>query len=232
MSGIHPPEPMLVPFADGLWTASAPHRFMGLHLGARMTVARLADGSLLVHSPIALSPALKRAIDSLGEVRHVFAPNLYHHVYAGEHQRAWPGAKLHAPRGLAKKRPDLRVDVEHGGSAHPDFEGTLEPHTIEGSELRETVLLHPASRTLVSCDLVEQFSRCDHGPTRLYLKTMGIWQQPGLPVILRAVYRDRRAARRSLDALLSRDFDRVIVAHGDPIERAGPDVLRRVYDWL
>ena len=50
---------------------------------------------------------------------------------------------------------------------------------------------------------------------------------PPLPRILaseitdEAVYRDRRAARRSFDALLERDFDRVIVSHGEPIESGG-----------
>lgn len=227
-------EPVLEPIAEGLWAARAPaHTFMGLRIGARMTVVRLGGGALLVHSPIALTPALRRAIEALGAVRHVFAPNLYHHVYAGEHQRAWPDAKLHAPRGLERKRKDLRIDAVHGEGAPPaDWEGVLEPIAIEGSELRETVLVHAPTRTLVSCDLIEQFSSMDHAPTRLYLKAMGIWQKPGLPPILRAVYRDRRAARRSIDALLERDFERVVLAHGDLVDAGGRDVIRRVYAWL
>lgn len=223
---------MLVPFADGLWVARVPHAFLGIHLGARMTVVRLRDGGLLIHSPIALTPALRAEIERLGAVRHVVAPNLYHHVYAGEHQAAWPDALVHAPARLRAKRKDLRIDAELGARAHADWEGTLDPLPIEGSELAETVLVHAPSRTLVSCDLVERFEQTEHLPSKLYFKAMGIWQKPGLPPILRAVYRDRRAARRSFDALLERDFDRVVISHGEPIESGGREIIRDVYRWL
>ena len=43
---------MLREIAPGLWVAERPHRFAGVELGARMTVIRLADGGLFVHSPV------------------------------------------------------------------------------------------------------------------------------------------------------------------------------------
>ena len=39
--------------------------------------------------------------------------------------------------------------------------------------------------------------------------------------------RDRAAARASLERILAWDFDRVIVAHGDVLERGGHDAARR-----
>ncbi len=50
-----------------LWVAEQPLRFGLLELGTRMTVIRLADASLLLHSPIGLSPALRAQLDELGE---------------------------------------------------------------------------------------------------------------------------------------------------------------------
>jgi hypothetical protein len=185
-----------------------------------------------VHSPIALTGDLRAEIERLGTVRHIVAPNLYHHVYAGEAQKAWPDAMLHAPAALARKRPDLRIDATLGPRAHREWEGTLEPLVMEGSALDETVLLHPKTRTLVSCDLVEQFSSTDHLPSRIYFQSMGIWKQPGLARVLRLIYRDRRAARRSFDALLERSFDRIVLSHGDLIEANGREILRDVYSWL
>jgi hypothetical protein len=44
--------------------------------------------------------------------------------------------------------------------------------------------------------------------------------------------RDRVAARQSLERILGWDFDRVIIAHGDVLERGGHDALRRGYSWL
>jgi hypothetical protein len=222
----------LTPYGEGLWIARQPHRFLGLELGARMTVVQLRGGALLVHSPIALGPALRSAIEALGTVQHVVAPNLYHHVYAGEHQKAWPDAMLHAPEGLAKKRPDLRIDRTLGAPAHEDWRGILEPLPVEGSELRETVFHHAPARAIVSCDLTERFLENDSLPTRLYLKSMGVWQKPGIPAILRVIIRDKKAMRRSIDAILERDFDRVIFSHGEPFETGAKDVVRSSYDFL
>jgi hypothetical protein len=44
--------------------------------------------------------------------------------------------------------------------------------------------------------------------------------------------RDRRAARESLERILGWDFDRVVVAHGDVLERGGREALRQGYAWL
>jgi glyoxylase-like metal-dependent hydrolase (beta-lactamase superfamily II) len=44
--------------------------------------------------------------------------------------------------------------------------------------------------------------------------------------------RDRAAARLSLERILAWDFDRVILAHGDVVERGGRAALREGYAWL
>ena len=60
------PMPSLRQLAKDLWVAERPQRFYGLEVGTRMTVMRLVDGSLLLHSPIALDAALRRELDALG----------------------------------------------------------------------------------------------------------------------------------------------------------------------
>jgi hypothetical protein len=35
-----------------------------------------------------------------------------------------------------------------------------------------------------------------------------------------------------MERILAWDFDRVIVAHGDVLDRSGQDALRRGYAWL
>ena len=90
--------------------------------------------------------------------------------------------------------------------------------------LDETVFVHRPTRTLVSSDLMENFATSPHWMTRTYLKMSGIHGKIGWPRPLRVLYRDRKAATRSLDALLEHDFDRVVIAHGDivaaPMARA------------
>jgi hypothetical protein len=219
--------------ADGLWVADAPsHSMVGLRLGTRMTVVRLTNGSLLVHSPIALAPELRAAVDTLGRVGHVVCPNVYHHVYAGEWTAAYPAALLHGPAELAKKRTDLHFHAALAPTPHPDWTGILVPHPIDGCALHETVLLHAPTKTLIASDLTENFTRCDHFPTRVYLRAAGIWQKPGWSRFLRWMYKDRAAARRSIDALLSLDWDRLVIAHGDIFPTGGKDAVRATFRFL
>jgi hypothetical protein len=44
--------------------------------------------------------------------------------------------------------------------------------------------------------------------------------------------KDKRAMRESIDRILEWDFDRVIMAHGQVVERDGRDLLRAGYSWL
>ena len=222
----------LVWHAEGVWTVEAPHHFLGLHLGTRMTVVRLPDGSLWLHSVVAIDDLLADEVQALGPVRHIVMPDLFHHVYVAEAIQRWPGARVHAPRAMRRKRPELRIDADLGATADPDWCGVLLPVHIEGSMLDETVFLHQPTRTLISSDLIENFDTSPHLLTRLYLQAAGLHGRVGWSRFFRLLYRDRAAARRSLDRLLALDFDRVILAHGRVLEHGGPAAVREAFRWL
>ena len=231
-SQAEPLEP-LIGFAQGLWLREAPVRFLGLHLTTTMVVLRLADGSLLVYSPVALTPELRAALEALGPVAHLYAPDLQHHVWLGEWAAAFPGARVHAPPGLRKKRPDLRIDRVHGQAPEPAFAGTVEEIPIAGFRLQETALFYRPAATLVVADLVHNVGRPRHAWTRTYARLMGFYDRVGLSRAIRlTAFSDRRAARRSIDELLARPFDRLIVGHGAPLASGGREALASVYAWL
>lgn len=217
---------------ENLWISSIPHQFVGLHIGTRMTVLRLASGEVLLHSPIALSQQLRRAIDAIGPVKQIICPNLFHHRYAGEAVRAYPAALLIGPLSLQKKRRDLTFGAVLSDTPRPDWNGELLPITIQGSLLHETVLYHLPSRTLITSDLVENFHDNAHAFTRWYLKAGGILGKVGWHPLLRLVYVNRRKARASLEKILALPFDRVIVAHGDIITENAKEALRQGMRWL
>ncbi|MGB0220897.1 MAG: DUF4336 domain-containing protein [Sinimarinibacterium flocculans] len=221
-----------LPIVENIWTVRAPQTFLGLHVGTQMTIVRLTGGGLVLHSPVAITPELKAQIDALGPVRHVICPAMFHHLHAGSAIAAWPQARLHAPEALQRKRRDLRFDAVFGEVPHPDWAGDLVAITIDGSLLGETVLYHKASKTLITVDLVENFSHCDHAPTRWYLKLGGIYGRPGWHPLLRATYLNRRKARASIQRILALPFERVLVAHGDNIEHDAGRVIREGLRWL
>jgi hypothetical protein len=219
--------------ADGVHALHAPGlMYLGLfQVGSRMTALRLADGSVLLHSPVPLDVAVKDAIDAIGPVRFIVAPNLYHHLFVGDAARAWPDAAIVAPAALRKKRKDLAiaVDLESPPAA---WQGIVDVFPIAGSMLGETVLLHRPTGTLVSADLVENFSSMDHAITRAYLKLGGLYGTPGWHRMMRFVYRNKKAARASLEAMLDQPFERVVVAHGEPLVNRPKETLQQALAFL
>ncbi len=217
---------------DGVWEASAPQAFMGWQFGARMAVVQLGDGSLWLHSPLALSDELAGEVAALGPVAHIVAPSLYHHLYAGEWKAAYPDATLHGAPGLAKKRTDLAFDAVLQGSPNPAWGDAIDSLPIAGTMLGETVFLHKPSRTLIGADLTLNIKHSDHWWTRTYLKASGVYGKVGLSKTLRLAFRDKRAARASIDQVLERDFQRIVIAHGLPILTNAKASLRDSYLWL
>lgn len=224
--------PQLQPIADSIWTTSFAHRWMGLHIGTRMTVIRLSTGGVLLHSPVPIAEQLRGEIDALGPVAHIVCPNLYHHVYAGQAVKTYPKALLHGPSELRHKRKDLVFGADLSHTPHPDWKSDLIPLPIDGCLLRETVFFHPATRTLITCDLVENFESSPHWPTRTYLKLAGIHGHIGWSRLLRFLYRDHNAARASIDRLLEWPFDRVIISHGNIISENARETIRHAFAWL
>jgi hypothetical protein len=223
----------LTPFADGVWLAAEPVRIVGMRLTATMAVLRLGDESLLLYSPVAMTPERRAAVAALGPVAHLYAPNLYHHLWIGEWAAAFPSARLHAPADLAKKCRDLRIDRVHGAAPEPAFAGVVDELRIDGFRLKESVLVYRPARTLLVADLVHNIGRPQHGWTRLYSRTMGFYDRVALSRMIRwAAFSDRAAARRSLDELLACPFDRLIVGHGAPLAAGGREALAAAYTWL
>ena len=216
-----------------LWVVERRQRFLGLEVGTRMTVIRLADGSLLLHSPVALDQELCAALDALGPVRFAVAPNRVHHLYAGEVVRAYPQARLWVGPGVEEKRPDLEIAGVLDDEAPPEWRDQVDQTFFRGRPYEnEVVFLHRASRTLILCDLAFHFGPQLPLTTRLVARVLGSYRRFGPSRFDPLLIRDRTAARSSLERILGWDFDRVILAHGDVVERGGRAALREGYAWL
>jgi hypothetical protein len=223
----------MIPFAQGIWVDIGPARILGMRLTTTMTVLRLRDGSLLLHSPLALTAERRAAVEALGPVAHLYAPSRYHEARIGEWAIAYPSAKLHAPAGLVKERRDLRIDRVIGAVPEPAFVGVLDELPIDGFRLEETVLIYHPAQTLVVADLVHNVGRPQHWWTKFYARTMGFYDCVALSRMLRwTAFSDRAAARRSIDELLTRSFDRLIVGHGEPLTAGAREALARAFTWL
>ena len=224
---------MLEQLGQDIWSAQTIQPIGGgVRFPARMVIIRLADG-LWIHSPIPIDDALAAEIEALGEVRYLVSPNCFHHLHLGPAQARWPQAQVHAPAGLAAKRPDLTIHVTHeaGAQPWPEFAPLVE---IEGvPEIDEFVFLHQPSKTLVLCDLSFNMRDVEGFMSRLALRLAGAWQRTAQSKLWRVITKDRAAAGASCARVLALDFERALVSHGDPIE--GPDAkakLQEALSWM
>ena len=218
--------------APELWTATQDLRFLGLEVGARMTVVRLGSGDLFLHSPITPEPALVDEVKKLGAVRWLCAPNRFHHLFIAKWRDPFPDARMLVPEGLEKKRPDLAdAQVLGPGAASPVPE--LEVEAVQGLPIfNELAWFHPASATLILTDLAFHSGPEMPALTRLAFRALGRPQGLGPTLLERVGTRDRAALRGSLERVLAWPFRRVVVSHGRPLEDGGREALQRGYGWL
>lgn len=226
-------ERRLTPFGPGLFLDTAPVSILGMQLTATMAVLELSPGRLLLYSPLEPTPERRAAVEKLGTVAHLYAPNTFHHMWIGAWAEAFPRAKLHAPAGLAKKRPDLKIDRIHCSTPEPDFDRFVDELHIDGFRLDETVLLHRETHTLVVADLVHNVGQPNGGWTVLYTKMMGFYDRVALSRAIRwGAFTDRDAARSSVTRVLAQPFHRMVVGHGTPLEDGAREALAGAYEWL
>ena len=223
----------LVRLAPDLWIAPRPLKVLPiLDIGTCMTAIRLADGGVFLHSPVPADDATRAAVDAIGPVRAIVAPNRVHHLFAGDWKQAYPQARLLGAPGLAAKRKDLAFDGELGDGADVAYAGTLEQIVARGApHLSEVVFFHRASRTLLTTDLAFRPTPRSNRGLRVWCKLTRVGAF-GPNQVVRFTIRDRNALRASLDRVLAWDFDRVTVTHGEPLETGGKEALRRAYAWL
>jgi hypothetical protein len=198
-----------------------------------MTIIRLEEGRLLVHSPVKLDAELRRSIDALGETRAIVAPNRLHHLFIQDYIAAYPEARVYAAHGLPKKRPDLRFDDILSDTPPAEWRGQIEQRLFRGAPpLNEVVFFHPATRTLVLTDLAFNLPMETARKSPLFSTLWDVGHfGPHRFVRLRGI-RDWKAARDSVERILRWDFDRIIVSHGDILERGGHEHFAGAFAFL
>ncbi|CAM2009883.1 DUF4336 domain-containing protein [Acanthopleuribacter pedis] len=226
---------MLVQITEHMWEAQVDLNLIGrlVIFPCRMTVIRLKNGALLLHSPVRIDDALAAEIDTLGPVRTLIAPNCFHHLYLKDVMARYPEAKLYTAPGLAQKRPDLDVTAEIRPGKNLPWADEIEWFPLGGAaKMNEIILLHRATKTLIVTDLMFNMSKVRGPMTPWLLRAAGAWRKPAQSRVWRILTNDRGAAKASLQPVLARPFERVVMAHGDVIERDGKAHFARALQWM
>jgi hypothetical protein len=227
---------MLKEFGHEIWTAEGSDvAVIGFHYPTRMAVIRLSDGSLFIWSPIRLADSVRAAVDAIGPVRHIIAPNSLHHLFLPEWKRAYPGAKVYAPPGLRKKRKDIVFDADLGRAPSSDWVEEIDQVLMYGNLITtEVVFFHGKSGTVLFTDLIQQLPNNLISGWRAVVAKLDLMvgPEPSVPRKFRAAFTNRRAARDSLAYILAWPAEKVLMAHGTPVENDAREYLHRAFAWL
>lgn len=212
------------PVAENLWVIRYPLRLLGIPIGRTVTLVRLLTGQLVIHSTAPFTPDDIAQISVLGQPEWLTDVSCFHDSFAEEGRAAFPHASYLVPRGFPNAGHLATGWLEHFPAVWSEELKVIE---IAGMpKVREHVMCHLPSRTLIVADLLFHYgadaSRWTKFAARYLLRRKDL---AGMSPFFRLMIRDRAAFDRSMDQILSLDFDRIIVAHGDLIEAGGKTLL-------
>lgn len=199
--------------ADNLWRVQG--AVPGMSLKRTMTVVRRADGSLLLHSPIALEQAAQQQLEALGAISVVVVPNAGHRLDAPAYKARYPELVTFCPRGGRSKIAEV-VPIDGTYDDYAD-DGIVRFETLDGVDAGEGAMI-VRSADGVSVVLNDVVMNMDTKKDLLgYLFTTVLGSAPGPRVsrLARLVYvKDQTALRRHLERLAATPgLQRLIVSH-------------------
>jgi hypothetical protein len=225
-------------FGKNLWIVNGPDvRDMGILFTTRMTVVKLSDGALWVDSPVPVQADMLKAIAELGPVRYLVAATPRHFWRLESWHALFPEAQLWSARttpftlkGANLPLTGVLEDVPPQGWAKD-----LDQLAFKGNPLiEEVIFFHQESRTVILDDLIQIHPMVKGKPFRnLLFKLEGVtYPKGGVGLDIRLSFIHRKLARQSLEKLLSWDFDKLVIAHGDCVEKDAKPFVERAFRWL
>jgi hypothetical protein len=217
-----------------IWVKEYPVHFFGMDIRSRVTVIRLSDGTLLLHSPCQMDAETSAYIGKLGRVACIVAPGSYHFSHVDSAQKAFPDAQTWICPGVERKKPDIVFDWILGDRPDPYWERDLDQVLVRGNRMiTEVAFFHRTSHTLLLVDLIENVTDTTPGvpwQLRLWWKVVfRMWNHPKPAPEYQIGWTDKTAAAASLERILAWDFDRIIIAHGDLIEENAKVIARAAW---
>lgn len=222
-------RPPAEPITDGVWALVRRLRIPpGPALPSRTTLVRQADGGLVLVSPPPPHPETYAAIDALGTVRRIVAPNWFHYLYVADAVRRYPAAVLHLAPGLAERVPELpQASALPSPALGADFDQIV---LDSGRGACEVVLHHRGSRTLILTDCAFNLVDVPRLSERVFWRLFGVPPRFGPSRTARLLLLPRREqAAPVLRQILAWPFERILMAHGDVVEHDAHAAFARAF---
>jgi hypothetical protein len=229
IAGFTPPP---LPIDVRLWGLDRRLRMPGgAILPCRTTLVGLPSGGLLVVSPPPVELGGLEGLEALGAVEHVVAPNPFHYLSVSCFLARHPAARFWAAPGLFERVPGLPAGSELGEEPSPPWREAVDLAVLGPARgVSEVALFHRESATLILTDVAFHLV----GLTRRFDRIA--WRLAGMPARFGPsrtsrlfLLRDRERAAVFLERLLVWPFRRVLVAHGETLEKNAASEFRRAF---
>jgi hypothetical protein len=197
-----------------LWSVAAKLKMPLGETTRHMTVATLEKGGLVIYSAIALAETEMAKLEALGRPRYLVVPSAIHRIDARPWKERYPDLVVVAPAAARDKVGEVvGVDCTLVNLGDP----AVRIFTVPGTANRELAMV--VGKTLVVNDLIFNLPRL-RGIPRLLYRMFGFG--PGKPTIPKLVAKklvdDKAAVKAELRRWANNGFERLLVAHGAPIE--------------
>lgn len=191
-----------------------------------MTIARLRDGTLLIHNGIALEEPLMAEIEAFGRPAYLLVPNGFHRLDAKVFKNRYPSLKVLCPKA-ARKKVEQVVAVDGTYDDGPKNDDVSIAH-LDGTREQEgfVEVKSPDGTTIVLNDCVNNLPAM----TGLFGFLFAPTGRPSVPRLARwMMVKDKEALRGELGKFSSiSDLKRIIVSHGAMISSSARETFRAV----
>lgn len=199
--------------ADNLWRVEG--ALPGMSLRRTMTVVRRADGTLLLHSPIALEQPAQQQLEALGTIAVMVVPNAGHRLDAPAYKARYPNVVTFCPRGGRAKIAEV-VTVDGTYDDYAD-DGVVRFENLDGVDAGEGAMIVRSADgvSIVLNDVVMNMDTKKDILGYVFTTLLGSAPGPRVSRLARLVYvKDQPALRRHLERLADTPhLQRLIVSH-------------------
>jgi hypothetical protein len=211
----------------GVWIVSGGLPFP---LKRAMTIVRLPDGTLLLHSVVAMTEAGMAKLDALGKPSILIVPHTGHRMDPPFYKARYPGIRVVAPAAArAKVEEVIKCDATSEESLPALGVRLHEVHGFKNGELTYE-LDTPGGKLLIMSDAVANNDPAPGLGGRIMATFAGGLKRRrlGVPRIVRMMLlTDKNAARASLNKLAEiPDVKVLTVAHGRALTEGCSEALR------
>jgi hypothetical protein len=230
---VQPHEP-LVEVDDGILTVAGEIVMPIGNFPRRMTVVRLSGDRTAIFSAIALGESEMARIEAMGAPSFLIVPSDHHRRDARIWKDRYPDIRVIAPPG-ARKSVEEAVPVDATGDIMEDNQARLIVVPGTGGHEAALEVRRASGLTVIANDVVANVAHPHGIGAQIMARLFGFGvHEPQIPRPIRYAIVDDKPALASQFAAWAADpsLRRVIVSHGEVIERDAADVLRTLADAI